>query len=122
MINVGTKLFVADNSGAKQVQCIRILGKRKKSAGMLGKIVVTVKKVTTTNKVKEGNIFHAIIVRTKTGIKRNDGFSLKFSDNSVVLVNKQGDLLGTRIFGLIPREIRRIHYCKKIVSLAPEII
>ena len=122
MIHIGTKLLVADNSGAKEVQCIKILGNsKKKYANITDKIVITVKKTVTPNKIKEGNVCNGIVIRTKVGIKRNNGFFFKFFDNSVILINKQEELIGTRIFGIVPREFKTTRYYK-IISLASEIV
>lgn len=122
MINVGSKLFVADNTGAKEVKCIRILklgGRRFASIADL--IVVSVTKSISCKKIKEGNVLYAIIVRTVKNIKRKDGTYLKFSENSVVLLDKEKQILGTRIFGPIPHEIKYSDY-SKIVSIAQEVV
>ena len=121
MIQMGSILNVADNTGAKKVQCIKVLGGSKKmSAGVAEKIVVSIKEAAVSDKVKAGEVFHAVIVRTKKEIKRKDGCVLRFLDNAVVLLDKQGELIGTRIFGVIPREIKDANY-QKIVSLAQEV-
>jgi len=121
MIQMGTKLCVADNTGAKEVQCIKVLGGSKKmSAGIGEKIVVSIKRAVVSEKVKEGDVFHAVIVRTRKEKRRKDGCVVRFFDNAVVLLDKQGDLVGTRIFGVIPRELREKNYLK-IISLAQEV-
>jgi large subunit ribosomal protein L14 len=121
MIQMGTKLNVADNTGAKTVQCIKVLGGSKKMSASIGdKIVISVKKSSSSNKIKEGEVFHAVVVRTKKEIKRMDATVIKFFENSVVLLDKQGELIGTRVFGIIPRELKKKNYLK-IVSLALEV-
>ena len=121
MIQMGTKLNVADNTGAKIVQCIKVLGGSKKmSAGIGDKIVVSIKKAVVSDKVKEGEVFHAVVVRTRKEKRRKDAVVIRFFDNAVVLLDKQGELVGTRIFGIIPRELREKNYLK-IISLAPEV-
>jgi large subunit ribosomal protein L14 len=121
MIQMGSKLKVADNTGAKIVQCIKVLGGSKKmSAGIGDKIVVSIKKASVSDKVKEGEVFHAVVVRTRKEKRRKDAVVIRFFDNAVVLLDKQGDLVGTRIFGIIPRELREKNYLK-IISLAPEV-
>ena len=121
MIQMGTKLNVADNTGAKIVQCIKVLGGSKKmSAGIGDKIVVSIKKAAVSDKVKEGEVFHAVVVRTRKEKRRKDAVVIRFFDNAVVLLDKQGELVGTRIFGIIPRELREKNYLK-IISLAPEV-
>jgi len=121
MIQMGSKLNVADNTGAKIVECIKVLGGSKKmSAGIGDKIVVSIKKSSVSDKVKEGEVFHAVVVRTRKEKRRKDAVTIRFFDNAVVLLDKQGDLVGTRIFGIIPRELREKNYLK-IISLAPEV-
>jgi large subunit ribosomal protein L14 len=121
MIQMGSKLNVADNTGAKIVQCIKVLGGSKKmSAGIGDKIVVSIKKAVVSDKVKEGEVFHAVVVRTRKEKRRKDAVVIRFFDNAVVLLDKQGELVGTRIFGIIPRELREKNYLK-IISLAPEV-
>lgn len=120
MILVGTNLLVADNSGAKEVCCIRILRKKKKA--FVGDIiVVSVKKSVSSSIAKQGEVFLAIIVRTKRRIKRKNGFCIQFSDNSVVLLNRQKEPLGNRVLGAIPSEVKDFGYTK-IISLAKEIV
>lgn len=121
MIQQESRLAVADNSGAKEVQCINVLGGTKKRYATVGdKIVVTVKSALPSGEVKKGTVTRAVIVRTKKEIRRNDGSYIRFDDNAVVLLNNAGEMRGTRIFGPIPRELRANYM--KIVSLAPEVL
>ncbi len=121
MIQMGTDLDVADNSGAKKLRCIKVLGGSKKmSAGIGDKVVVSIRKAIVSDKVKEGDVFHAVVVRTRKELKRKDGVVIRFFDNSAVLLDKQGELIGTRIFGVVPRELREKKYFK-LTSLAPEV-
>lgn len=113
---------MADNSGAKEVLCIRVLGgTRKKYASIGDKIVVTVKHALPSGNVKKGTVSKAVVVRTKKEVRRHDGSYIRFDDNAVVLLNAQDELRGTRIFGPVARELRDKQYMK-IVSLAPEVI
>ena len=122
MIQMQTKLDVADNSGAKQVQCIKVLGGSKRRTASIGDIiVVSVKEAIPRGKVKKGEVLKAVIVRTKKEIPRNDGSAIRFDTNAAVLVNANGEPLGTRIFGPVTRELRS-KKLMKIVSLAPEVI
>ena len=122
MIQMGTRLNVADNTGAKEVECIKVLGGSKKMSADIGdKIVVSIKKAAVSDKVKEGEVFHAVVVRTRKERRRKDAVVIRFFDNAAVLLDKQGELVGTRIFGIIPRELREKNYLK-IISLAPEVI
>ena len=122
MIQMQTKLDVADNSGAKQVQCIKVLGGSKRRTASIGDIiVVSVKEAIPRGKVKKGEVLKAVIVRTKKEIRRSDGSAIRFDTNAAVLVNANGEPLGTRIFGPVTRELRS-KKLKKIVSLAPEVI
>ena len=122
MIQMGTILNVADNTGAKKIQCIKVLGGSKKmSAGIGDKIVVSIKEAVVSDKVKEGEVFHAVIVRTRKEKRRKDAVVIRFFENAAVLLDKQGELIGTRIFGIIPRELRAKNYLK-IISLAPEVL
>lgn len=119
---MGTKLIVADNSGAKIVKCIKILGGSKKMIGKIGDIIiVSVKKTIMPKKIKEGSVWKAIIVRTKSIHKRKDGTSINLGENAVILLDKDKNIVGTRIFGCIPKEIKESGI-NKIISLAPEII
>ena len=122
MIQEETNLIVADNSGAKKVRCIRVLGgsgRRYASVGDL--IVVTVKSAVPNSAVKKGEVSRAVIVRTKKNVRRKDGSYISFDENAAVLINPQNEPLGTRIFGPVARELREKQYMK-IVSLAPEVL
>ena len=122
MIQMQTKLDVADNSGAKQVQCIKVLGGSKRRTASIGDIiVVSVKEAIPRGKVKKGEVQRAIIVRTKKPLIRDDGTSIKFDSNAAVLLDKQNEPIGTRIFGPVTRELRKKNMMK-IVSLAPEVL
>ncbi|MBW6491063.1 MAG: 50S ribosomal protein L14 [Lentimicrobium sp.] len=122
MIQQESRLAVADNSGAKEVLCIRVLGgTRKKYASIGDKIVVTVKNALPSGNIKKGTVAKAVVVRTKKEIRRNDGSYIRFDDNAVVLLNATGEMSGTRIFGPVARELREKQYMK-IVSLAPEVL
>ena len=122
MIQVETRLVVADNSGAKEVACIRVLvGTRRHYASIGDVIKVSVKDAIPQSKVKKGSVVDALIVRTRKEIGRKDGSLIRFSDNAVVLVNKDGEPRGTRIFGPVARELRDKKYMK-IISLAPEVL
>jgi large subunit ribosomal protein L14 len=122
MIQEETNLVVADNSGAKRVRCIRILGgHERRYAGLGDVIVVSVKSAIPNGQVKKGEVSKAVIVRTKKEHGRNDGSYIRFDENAVVLLNNQGEPRGTRIFGPVARELRERQYMK-IVSLAPEVI
>jgi large subunit ribosomal protein L14 len=122
MIQQESRLTVADNSGAKEVLCIRVLGgTRKRYASIGDKIVVTVKHALPSGNIKKGTVAKAVVVRTKKEIRRNDGSYIRFDDNAVVLLNNAGEMSGTRIFGPVARELREKQYMK-IVSLAPEVL
>lgn len=122
MIQMQTRLDVADNSGARSVMCIKVLGgTRRKYASIGDIIVVTVKDASPNSKVKKGDIMKAVIVRTKKEINRNDGSYIRFDNNSAVLINPQNEPVGTRIFGPVARELRAKNFMK-IISLAPEVI
>ncbi len=122
MIQVHTKLNVADNSGAKKVQCIRVLGGTRRRYARVGDIiVVAVKEALPNSKVKKGDVKRAVVVRTIKETRRPDGSYIKFSDNSAVLINPQGEPIGTRIFGPVARELRAKRFMK-IISLAPEVL
>ncbi len=122
MIQMRTVLDVADNSGAKRVQCIKVLGgSRRKYAGIGDVIVVSIKEAMPNMKVKKGDIAKAVIVRTAQSIARPDGSFIKFDGNSAVLVNQQMEPIGTRIFGPVARELRAKQFMK-IISLAPEVL
>ncbi len=122
MIQTETRLSVADNSGAKEVYCIKVLGgSKRKSAGIGDVIVVSVKDAIPRGKVKKGEVHRAVIVRTKKETYREDGTAIRFDSNAAVLINKQGEPIGTRIFGPVTRELRAKNYMK-IISLAPEVL
>jgi large subunit ribosomal protein L14 len=122
MVQQESRLGVADNSGAKEVLVIRVLGgTRKKYASIGDKVVVTVKSALSSSSMKKGTISKAVIVRTKKEIRRKDGSYIRFEDNAVVLLNNQDEPRGTRIFGPVARELREKQFMK-IVSLAPEVI
>jgi large subunit ribosomal protein L14 len=121
MIQKESRLSVADNSGAKEVLCIGILGGTKKRYASVGdKIVVTVKSAVPNSEVKKGMVSRAVVVRTKKEVRRTDGSYIRFDDNACVLINNAGEIRGTRIFGPIPRELRKEYM--KVVSLAPEVL
>jgi large subunit ribosomal protein L14 len=122
MIQEESNLLVADNSGAKRVRCIRILGgHERRYAGLGDVIVVSVKAAIPNGQVKKGEVSKAVIVRTRKESRRRDGSFIRFDENAVVLLNAQGEPRGTRIFGPVARELRERQYMK-IVSLAPEVI
>jgi len=122
MIQTTTVLEVADNSGAKKVGCIKVLGGSRRRYASLGDIiVVSIKEASVTGKVKKGDIARAVIVRTKREVKRADGSYIKFDVNSAVLVSKENEPIGTRIFGPVARELRAKKFMK-IISLAPEVL
>ncbi|OQX80401.1 MAG: 50S ribosomal protein L14 [Bacteroidetes bacterium 4484_276] len=122
MIQKESRLMVADNSGAKTVLCINVLGGTGKRYATIGDmIVVTVKSAIPSGNIKKGTISKAVVVRTKKEIRRNDGSYIRFEDNAVVLLNPTGEMYGTRIFGPVARELREKQYMK-IVSLAPEVL
>ncbi len=122
MIQQESRCVVADNSGAKEVLCIRVLGgTRKKYASVGDKIVVTVKHALPSGNIKKGTVSKAVVVRTKKEVKRSDGSYIRFDDNAVVLLTAQDELRGTRIFGPVARELREKQFMK-IISLAPEVL
>lgn len=122
MIQQETRLNVADNSGAKEVLCIRVLGGTGKRYATVGdKIVVTVKSAISTSNIKKGTISKAVVVRTRKEVRRKDGSYIRFEDNAAVLLNNSGEPRGTRIFGPVARELREKQFMK-IVSLAPEVL
>lgn len=122
MIQQESRLLVADNSGAKIVQCIRVLGGTKKRYASVGDtIVVTVKSSIPSGNTKKGAVVKAVVVRTKKEIRRADGSYIRFDDNACVLLNASGEMMGTRIFGPVARELRENDFMK-IVSLAPEVL
>jgi large subunit ribosomal protein L14 len=122
MIQMQTKLDVADNSGARRVQCIKVLGGSKRKTASVGDvIVVSVKEAIPRGRVKKGEVLRAVIVRTAKDIRRPDGSAIRFDHNAAVLINAQGEPIGTRIFGPVTRELRARNFMK-IVSLAPEVL
>ena len=122
MIQMQSQLYVADNSGAKKVQCIKVLGGSKRKVASVGDIiVVAVKDALPRAKVKKGEVLRAVIVRTAYPVIRRDGSVIRFDQNAAVLVSKAGEPIGTRIFGPVVRELRAKKYMK-IISLAPEVI
>ena len=122
MIQVESNLDVADNSGAKRVACIKVLGGSKRRSASVGDIiVVSVKEAMPHSKVKKGAVMKAVVVRTKKEVGRSDGSFIKFDSNSAVLLNNNGEPVGTRIFGPVARELRAAGFMK-IVSLAPEVL
>ena len=122
MIQSESRLKVADNSGAKEVLCIRVLGGTKRRYASVGdKIVVTVKSAMPSGAVKKGTVATAVIVRTKKEIRRADGSYIRFDDNACVILNPTGEMRGTRIFGPVARELRDADFMK-VVSLAPEVL
>lgn len=122
MIQTESRLSVADNSGAKEVLCIRVLGgTRRRYASVGDKIVVAIKSAMPNGAVKKGSVAKAVVVRTKKEVRRPDGSYIRFDDNACVILNQAGEMRGTRIFGPVARELRENNYMK-IVSLAPEVL
>ena len=122
MIQMQTNLYVADNSGARRIQCIKVLGgSKRKTAGVGDVIVVSVKEAIPRGRVSKGDIHRAVIVRTAKEIRRADGSVIRFDRNAAVLINNQGEPIGTRIFGPVTRELRAKKFMK-IISLAPEVL
>ena len=122
MIQPQSRMEVADNSGAREVQCIKVLGgSKRRYAGVADTVVVSIKEAIPRGRVKKGEVHRAVIVRTAHDIRRNDGSVIRFDKNAVVLIDKQGEPIGTRIFGPVTRELRARRYMK-IVSLAPEVL
>lgn len=122
MIQVQTNLDVADNSGARRVMCIKVLGGSKRKYATIGDIiVVAVQDAIPKGRVKKGQVMRAVVVRTAKGVRRQDGSLIRFDRNAAVLINQQGDPVGTRIFGPVTRELRNKNQMK-IVSLAPEVL
>lgn len=121
MIQMQTTLNVADNSGAKKVQCIKVLGGSHRRYAYIGDVIrVSIKEIIPNGKVKKGDVYFALVVRTKKGVRRSDGSIIRFDSNAVVLLNTQKQPIGTRVFGPVTRELRKLFM--KIVSLAPEVI
>lgn len=122
MVQPQTKLKVADNTGAKQIMCIRVLGGSFRRSGNIGDVIIaSVKKATPGGVVKKGDVVKAVIVRTSKGVRRNDGSHIRFDDNAAVIIDNQKQPKGSRIFGPVARELREGGYMK-IVSLAPEVL
>ena len=122
MIQVESTLQVADNSGAKKVACIKVIGGSHRRYATVGDtIMVSVKEAIPHSKVKKGDVMRAVIVRTSKEVRRNDGSYIKFANNAAVLVSNTGELVGTRIFGPVARELRAANFMK-IISLAPEVL
>ena len=122
MIQTESYLNVADNSGARQVMCIKVLGGSKRRYARVGDIIkVTVKEAIPRGKVKKGQVMNAVVVRTRKGVRRQDGSIIRFDDNAAVLLNAQNAPIGTRIFGPVTRELRGEQFMR-IISLAPEVI
>lgn len=122
MIQAQTYLEVADNSGARRVMCIKVLGGSKRRYARVGDVIkVSVKEAIPRGKVKKGQVMNAVVVRTKHGIRRQDGSAIRFDDNAAVLLNNKLEPVGTRIFGPVTRELRSERFMK-IISLAPEVL
>ncbi len=122
MIQTQTELDVADNSGARRVECIKVLGgSKRRYAGIGDIIVVSIKDAIPRGKVKKGDVLKAVVVRTRKGVRRADGSVLRFDGNAVILLNNQLQPIGTRVFGPVPRELRSELFMK-IISLAPEVL
>ena len=122
MIQVETNLEVADNSGARRVQCIKVLGGSGRTSASVGDvIVVSIKEAIPRGRVKKGEVMRAVVVRTAKEIRRPDGSAIRFDKNAAVLISNQGEPIGTRIFGPVTRELRGKNYMK-IISLAPEVL
>lgn len=122
MIQMQTRLFVADNSGAKRIQCIKVLGGSRKRYARIGEVIVaSVKEANVGGAAKKGEVIKAVIVRTKKEVGRPDGSYIRFDDNAAVIINNQNEPIGTRIFGPVARELRDKKFMK-IISLAPEVI
>jgi len=122
MIQSETLLKVGDNSGAKKLKCIKVLGGSGKKYASVGDVIIaTVKEATPGGVVKKGEVVHAVVVRTKREIKRGDGSLIRFGENAAVIINDQGNPRGTRIFGPVARELREKEYMR-IISLAPEVL
>ncbi len=122
MIHQESKLKVADNTGAKEVQCLRVLGGTKRASASIGdQIVISVKSALPAGNIKKGSVARAVIVRANKELRRHDGSYIRFDDNAVVLLDQLGEMRGTRIFGPVARELRERKYMK-IISLAPEVL
>ena len=122
MIQMQSNLNVADNSGARRVQCIKVLGGSKRRYAGVGVIIkISVKEAIPNSRVKKGDVYHAVVVRTKHGVRRGDGSLIRFDNNAAVLLNAQYQPVGTRIFGPVTRELRSERFMR-IISLAPEVL
>ena len=122
MIQMQTNLDVADNSGARRVMCIKVLGGSKRRYAHIGDVIkVSIKDAIPRGKVKKGEVYRAVVVRTVHGVRRSDGSKIRFDSNAVVLLNNQGAPIGTRIFGPVTRELRTEQFMR-LVSLAPEVL
>lgn len=122
MIQMQTQLDVADNSGARRVQCIKVLGGSKRRYARIGDLIkVSIKEAIPRGKVKKGDVYTAVVVRTRKGVRRSDGSLIRFDGNAAVLLNANNQPIGTRIFGPVTRELRSENFMK-IISLAPEVL
>jgi large subunit ribosomal protein L14 len=122
MIQMQTNLDVADNSGARRVMCIKVIGGSKRRYATIGDvIIVSIKEAIPRGRVKKGDVHRAVVVRTANSVRRGDGSMIRFDNNAAVLINKQGEPIGTRIFGPVTRELRGKKFMK-IISLAPEVL
>lgn len=122
MIQMQTMLDVADNSGARKIQCIKVLGGSKRRYAGIGDIIkITIKEAMPNSRVRKGEVFNAVVVRTRKGVRRTDGSLIRFDRNAAVLLNPQNQPIGTRIFGPVTRELRTERFMK-IISLAPEVL
>ena len=122
MIQMQSNLNVADNSGARRVQCMKVLGGSKRRYAGVGDIIkISVKEAIPNSRVKKGDVYHAVVVRTKHGVRRGDGSLIRFDNNAAVLLNAQYQPVGTRIFGPVTRELRSERFMR-IISLAPEVL
>jgi len=122
MIQMQSQLDVADNSGARRVQCIKVLGGSKRRYAAIGDLIkVSIKEAIPRGKVKKGDVYTAVVVRTRKGVRRSDGSLIRFDGNAAVLLNAQNQPIGTRIFGPVTRELRSENFMK-IISLAPEVL
>jgi large subunit ribosomal protein L14 len=122
MIQMQSELDVADNSGARKVMCIKVLGGSKRRYARIGDVIkISIKEAIPNGRVKKGDVYNAVIVRTKNGVRRNDGSQIRFDSNAAVLLNNQLQPIGTRIFGPVTRELRSAQFMK-IISLAPEVL
>ncbi len=122
MIQTESRMVVADNSGAREVLCIKVLGGSKRRYAGVGDVIkASVKEAIPNGKIKKGSVVRAVIIRTKAPVRRNDGMQISFDTNAVVLIDNQGEPVGTRVFGPVPRELKSAGYMK-IISLAPEVL